>query len=51
MAAEANLIKSADLAKVREVEFTYTFGESIKKLMEALGVTRKVAKQAGMFSP
>ena len=47
MAAETNLIKSADLAKVREVEFTYTFGESIKKLMEALGVTRKVAKQAG----
>ena len=45
--AETNLIKSADLAKVREVEFTYTFGESIKKLMEALGVTRKVAKQAG----
>lgn len=47
MAAETNLIKSADLAKVREVEFTYTFGESIKKLMEALGVTRKIAKQAG----
>lgn len=45
--ADTNLIKSADLAKVREVEFTYTFGESIKKLMEALGVTRKVAKQAG----
>ena len=45
--AETNLIKSADLARVREVEFTYTFGENIKKLMEALGVTRKVAKQAG----
>ena len=45
--AETNLIKSADLAKVREIEFTYTFGENIKKLMEALGVTRKVAKQAG----
>ena len=45
--ADTNLIKSADLAKVREVEFTYTFGESIKKLMEALGVTRKVAKQSG----
>ena len=45
--AETNLIKSADLAKVREVEFTYTFGENIKKLMEALGVTRKIAKQAG----
>ena len=47
MAAETNLIKSADLVKAREIEFTYTFGESIKKLMEALGVTRKVAKQAG----
>ena len=47
MAAENNLIKSADLAKAREIEFTYTFGESIKKLMEALGVTRKIAKQAG----
>ena len=47
MAAETNLIKSADLVKAREIEFTYTFGESLKKLMEALGVTRKVAKQAG----
>lgn len=47
MAAENNLIKSADLAKAREIEFAYTFGESIKKLMEALGVTRKIAKQAG----
>ena len=45
--AENNLIKSADLARAREIEFTYTFGESIKKLMEALGVTRKIAKQAG----
>jgi len=42
-----NIIKSADLARAREVEFTYTFGENIKKLMEALGVTRKIAKQAG----
>lgn len=47
MAAETNLIMSADLARAREVEFTYTFGESIRKLMEALGVTRKIAKQAG----
>ena len=46
MAAE-NIIKSADLARAREVKFTYTFGENIKKLMEALGVTRKIAKQAG----
>ena len=45
--AETNLITSADLVRAREIEFTYTFGESIKKLMEALGVTRKIAKQAG----
>ncbi len=47
MAAEANLIKKADLARVREIEFTELFGYSIKKLMEALGITRKIAKQAG----
>lgn len=45
--AENNLIKSEDLVKAREIEFTYTFGESLKKLFEALGVTRKIAKQAG----
>lgn len=45
--AETNLIKKADLAKAREIEFTYTFSESVRKLMEALGVTRKIAKQAG----
>lgn len=47
MAAETNLIKSEDLARAREIDFTYRFNESIKKLMEALGVTRKIAKQAG----
>ena len=47
MAAEANLIKKSDLAKVREVEFTNMFGYSLKKLTEALGVTRKISKQAG----
>ena len=47
MAAETNLIKKNDLARVREIEFTEMFGYSIKKLMEALGVTRKIAKQAG----
>lgn len=45
--ADTNLIKKSDLARVREIEFTEMFGYSIKKLMEALGVTRKVAKQAG----
>lgn len=46
MAAEANLIKSEDLARAREIEFTYRFSESIKKLVEALGVTRKIPKTA-----
>lgn len=45
--AEANLIKKADLARAREIEFTYNFSEGVRKLMEALGVTRKIAKQAG----
>ncbi len=45
--AETNLIKKADLAKAREIEFVNLFGGSIKKLLEALGITRKVAKQAG----
>lgn len=47
MAAETNLIKSEDLVRAREIDFTYRFSESIKKLMEALGVTRKIPKQAG----
>ena len=45
--AETNLIKKADLARAREIEFTYHFSEGVRKLMEALGVTRKIAKQAG----
>lgn len=42
-AAETNLIKKAQMAKVREVDFTRRFtGTILKKLMEALGVTRKI---------
>lgn len=41
--AEANLIKKAQMAKVREVDFTRRFtGTILRKLMEALGVTRKI---------
>lgn len=47
MAAETNLIKKEDLVRAREIEFVALFGESIKKLVEALGVTRKIPKQAG----
>ena len=47
MAAEENLIKKSDLVRAREIEFVELFEESIKKLVEALGVTRKIPKQAG----
>lgn len=47
MAAETNLIKTADLARVREIDFTLMFSDSVKKLEEALGITRKIPKQAG----
>ena len=47
MAAEQNLIKKADMAKAREVDFVYRFSENLKGLMKALGITRPIAKQAG----
>lgn len=45
--ADANLIKNADLARVREQEFVYMFTGSLNKMFEALSVTRKIPKQAG----
>ena len=47
MAAENNLIIQDDLARARSVDFSLQFAGSITKLMEALGVTRKVAVQEG----
>ncbi len=49
MAAETNLIKTTDLtdAKVREIEVAELFEGDIRKLTEALGVTRKIAKEEG----
>lgn len=47
MSAETNVIVTTDLARAREIEFVEMFGYSVRKLMEALGVTRKIAKQAG----
>lgn len=42
-AAETNLITKNQMAKVREVDFVRRFtGTILKKLMEALGVTRKI---------
>lgn len=45
--AETNLIKKADLARVREQEFTYMFQDDLRKLNELLGITRLIPKQAG----
>lgn len=45
--ADANLIKVADLARAREIDFVYKFNDGIKKLVEALGVTRKIPKVEG----
>lgn len=46
-AVDAKTVKSADLAKVRDVDFTERFSTGIGKLMEMLGVTRKIEKKAG----
>lgn len=47
MAAETNTIFTSDLARVRVVDFNYQFTGSIRKLTEALGITRKFAVQEG----
>lgn len=45
--AEANLSKNANFARVREREFVELFQGDIRKLTEALGVTRKIQKESG----
>lgn len=40
-------VKSADLNKVRDVDFTERFSTGIDTLMNMLGVTRKIEKKAG----
>lgn len=47
MAAETNVIKKAQIAKVREVDFAILFGENVKNLIKMLGVTRKIPVVAG----
>jgi len=46
---EANLIDTVAMkdAQIRELDFALRFEGSLKKLIEALGVTRKIAKEAG----
>lgn len=43
----ADQVKKVDMAKVREQDFVNTFGDDTRKLMEALGVTRKIPVVAG----
>lgn len=45
--AEARLSKSVNFARVREREFVELFGGDIRKLVEALGITRKIQKESG----
>ena len=47
MAAENNTIMQADLARTRVVDFNLQFVGSLSKLIESLGVTRKIAVQEG----
>lgn len=48
MASENNLIKKAQMAKVREIDFVQQFTHnSLKKLLEVLGVTRKIPMMEG----
>jgi len=46
-AVDANTIKAADLAKVRDVDFAERFSTGIATLQKMLGVTRKIEKKAG----
>ena len=47
MAAETNTIMQADLARVRVADFNLQFTGNLRKLTEALGVTRRIAVQEG----
>ena len=41
---DENTVKAADLAKVRDVDFTERFSADLETLMKMLGVTRKIEK-------
>ena len=46
-AVDPKAIKAADLARVRDVDFTQRFETGIGTLMKMLGVTRKIEKKSG----
>jgi hypothetical protein len=45
--AETRLSKSANFARVREIEFVNIFNSNIRQLVRALGVTRMIPKESG----
>lgn len=45
--AETNVIKKAQIAKVRELDFATLFGENVQNLIKMLGITRKIPVTAG----
>lgn len=49
MAVTTNTITTEELSKarIREIDFVERFNYSVSKLIEALGITRKIAKEAG----
>jgi hypothetical protein len=47
MAAATNTILTSDIAKVRVIDFNYQFTGGLAKLIEALGVTRKIKVTEG----
>ena len=47
MAAAENTILTSDIAKVRVIDFNYQFTGGLSKLVEALGITRKIKVQEG----
>lgn len=49
MAVTENTIMKSDLseARIREIDFVERFNYSVSKLIEALGITRKIPKEAG----
>lgn len=48
MAAETNLTKTGDLAIVQSIDFVERFQDNLSKLIEALGITRKMPVANGM---
>lgn len=47
MAAESNVIKKAQIAKVRELDYAQIFGENVSSLIKMLGISRKIPVTAG----